>query len=57
MPEMLRNNSILAGKRVAVFGLGYVGLPLIRNRLNACFTGIDFDVDQSTGESLRNGSS
>jgi UDP-N-acetyl-D-glucosamine dehydrogenase len=52
---MLRNNSMLAGQRVAVFGLGYVGLPLIRSCLNAGSAVIGFDVDKGRVESLRSG--
>jgi len=57
MLETIGNNSMLPVKRIAVFGLGYVGLPLIRSCLNAGFSVIGFDIDQSRVESLRNGCS
>ncbi len=43
-----------ASKRVAIFGLGYVGLPLIRACLNAGHTIIGFDIDQDKVDNLTN---
>lgn len=42
-------------KRVAVFGLGYVGLPLIRACLNANHTVIGFDIDEEKINQLNEG--
>ena len=44
-------------KNVAVFGLGYVGLPLIRSCINVGHTVIGFDIDQTRVDSLRKGRS
>lgn len=44
-------------KRVAVFGLGYVGLPLIRACINAGHTVIGFDIDEEKVEQLTQGTS
>lgn len=50
MPEV-------SAKKVAVFGLGYVGLPLIRACLNAGHTVVGFDIDEIKVASLRAGRS
>lgn len=43
--------------RVGVIGLGYVGLPLIRAFIQAGFSVIGYDVDQSKVDSLQAGKS
>ena len=44
-----------ASTRVAVFGLGYVGLPLIRACVNAGHTVVGYDTDQEKVENLQRG--
>ena len=43
--------------KIAVVGLGYVGLPLVRALIDAGYTAIGFDVDQSKIEKLQRGES
>lgn len=47
MGEVIKgsNQEQVVSKRVAVFGLGYVGLPLIRACINAGHTVVGFDID------------
>lgn len=49
----------LAGKKaiIGVIGLGYVGLPLIRAFVNAGYSTMGFDVDQSKVDKLNAGQS
>jgi nucleotide sugar dehydrogenase len=47
----------LAGTRVAVFGLGYVGLPVIRACVNAGHTVIGVDIDEQKVSGLNVGKS
>jgi nucleotide sugar dehydrogenase len=47
----------MAGTRVAVFGLGYVGLPLIRACVNQGRTVVGFDIDEQKVECLNQGRS
>lgn len=44
-------------RRIAVFGLGYVGLPLMRACINAGHTVVGVDVDQAKVASLNPGRS
>lgn len=43
--------------KVAIVGLGYVGLPLVRAFINAGYTTMGFDVDAKKIDSLKNGRS
>jgi nucleotide sugar dehydrogenase len=47
----------MARMRVAVFGLGYVGLPLIRACITAGHTVVGIDIDQNKVDGLRQGES
>jgi nucleotide sugar dehydrogenase len=47
----------MAGARVAVFGLGYVGLPLIRACINAGHSVVGYDIDEQKVEGLAEGTS
>jgi UDP-N-acetyl-D-glucosamine dehydrogenase len=53
----MRREAGLDARRVAVFGLGYVGLPLIRACVNAGHQVIGFDVNRGVVDGLRNGRS
>ena len=54
MPDNTRNQ---IPKLVAVFGLGYVGLPLVRACVNSGHSVIGFDIDREKISSLENGTS
>jgi nucleotide sugar dehydrogenase len=47
----------MTGTRVAVFGLGYVGLPLIRACVNSGHTVVGFDIDEQKVSGLSAGKS
>jgi nucleotide sugar dehydrogenase len=47
----------MSGSRVAVFGLGYVGLPLIRACMTAGHTVVGMDVNAAVVDGLRAGTS
>jgi len=57
MSEEIGSESNLASTRVAVIGLGYVGLPLIRACINAGYAVVGFDIDINKVASLRRGCS
>ena len=53
---MKKENNI-PKEKVGVIGLGYVGIPLIREFFNKGFTLVGFDIDQQKVEKLNNGES
>jgi UDP-N-acetyl-D-glucosamine dehydrogenase len=55
--DMLEHRLRHRTARVAVIGLGYVGLPLIRVAVEAGFSGLGLDIDQRKVEILNGGRS